>query len=236
MPDSPPSLDWSGSENLAAASLSWPAPHRFSLFGLETFGYGDEVVLPIAIEADQAGSAVALKAKVDYLTCSDICVPYSETVSLKLPPDMAGGGPEAFLLERFTKQVPGDGLSLGWELREARLEGSNEAPVVLARVAAAAPFIDPDLIVEGPPAIAYGKPEVALNADGTEATIRVPANLAGYDGVLEGKMLTLTLVDGRAPWRPPWWRVSMPPGGRWPRPAPLLPHQTPFRPLRSSRS
>lgn len=192
----PPNLDWSGSENLAEASLSWPAPHRFSLFGLETFGYGDEVVLPIAIKPGQEGAAVALEAKVDYLTCSDICVPYSETVSLRLPPDMASGGPEAFLLERFSRQVPGDGISLGWELREAHLEGGNEAPVVVARVVASAPFVEPDLIVEGPPAISYGRPEVALNTDGTEATVRVPANLAGYDGVLEGKMLTLTLVDG----------------------------------------
>ena len=37
----PPQIDWSESRNLADPSLSWPVPKRFSLFGLETFGYGD---------------------------------------------------------------------------------------------------------------------------------------------------------------------------------------------------
>src|SRR5579871_5695157 len=44
----PVSVDWSGSTNLAAAELSWPVPHRFTLFDLDTFGYEDEVVFPIA--------------------------------------------------------------------------------------------------------------------------------------------------------------------------------------------
>ncbi|MCH8998360.1 MAG: hypothetical protein IID48_08850, partial [Proteobacteria bacterium] len=43
----PPSVDWSGSENLAEVRLNWPVPRRFSLFGFETFGYYDEVVLPV---------------------------------------------------------------------------------------------------------------------------------------------------------------------------------------------
>src|SRR6516162_2001871 len=44
----PVRVDWAGSANLAGADLAWPVPHRFTLFGLDTFGYQDEVVLPIA--------------------------------------------------------------------------------------------------------------------------------------------------------------------------------------------
>ena len=43
----PVTVDWGGSRNLAAAEFAWPAPHRFTLFGLDTFGYSDEVVFPI---------------------------------------------------------------------------------------------------------------------------------------------------------------------------------------------
>src|ERR1700744_4188660 len=43
----PPSVDWKGSDNLAGTGISWPAPHRFSIPGLETMGYKDHVVLPI---------------------------------------------------------------------------------------------------------------------------------------------------------------------------------------------
>ena len=44
----PPSLNWAGSENLASAEMAWPAPKRFSVLGLETLGYSDEVVFPIS--------------------------------------------------------------------------------------------------------------------------------------------------------------------------------------------
>src|SRR5258705_742891 len=42
----PVTVDWSGSRNVAAVGFAWPAPRRFTLFGLEIFGYGDEVVFP----------------------------------------------------------------------------------------------------------------------------------------------------------------------------------------------
>ena len=45
----PPRPDWSGSKNVADARLLWPAPHRFSVLGLETLGYTDEVVLPVMV-------------------------------------------------------------------------------------------------------------------------------------------------------------------------------------------
>src|SRR5579864_8589025 len=32
----PPRLDWTGSSNLAGATMSWPAPQRFSVLGLDT--------------------------------------------------------------------------------------------------------------------------------------------------------------------------------------------------------
>ncbi|MGB8182838.1 MAG: protein-disulfide reductase DsbD domain-containing protein, partial [Stellaceae bacterium] len=45
----PPHLGWTGSANLAHADILWPAPQRFSVLGLETMGYSDAVVLPIAV-------------------------------------------------------------------------------------------------------------------------------------------------------------------------------------------
>src|SRR3989338_385673 len=45
----PPEPDWSKSRNLKTATLKWPAPERFSVLGLETLGYHDEVVLPLDV-------------------------------------------------------------------------------------------------------------------------------------------------------------------------------------------
>jgi suppressor for copper-sensitivity B len=116
----PPHPDWAGSENLAEARLAWPAPERFDVQGLQTLGYKDEVVLPAALVPFEPGQAVRLRAKVAYLTCDDICVPYEATLALDLP---AAGGPtkgigallpgigaattrEAALIQRYAARVP----------------------------------------------------------------------------------------------------------------------------------
>ncbi len=53
----PPQLSWEGSGNLAGTDFRWPAPHRFTLFGIETFGYDGEVVFPITAKPAQARPA-----------------------------------------------------------------------------------------------------------------------------------------------------------------------------------
>ena len=86
----PPVIDWTGSENLADAKLRFPAPHRFTLFDLETFGYGGTVILPIAARSEGPG-ATRVRAAVDVLVCENLCIPYRADLALDLP----AGGPSA---------------------------------------------------------------------------------------------------------------------------------------------
>ena len=51
----PPELKWDGSTNLKAAVIQWPAPKRFSVLGIETIGYKDEVILPIIVTQKKVG-------------------------------------------------------------------------------------------------------------------------------------------------------------------------------------
>lgn len=70
-----PTIDIAGSVNVAAAELSYPVPHRFELFGLQTFGYGGEIVYPLSVTPQQPGAAVTLKARLRYLVCEQVCIP-----------------------------------------------------------------------------------------------------------------------------------------------------------------
>jgi suppressor for copper-sensitivity B len=92
------SIDWKGSENLESVMIAWPAPHRFSLDGLETQGYENGVVLPIAVTLARPGEAALLHAEVDYAVCKDVCIPYQASLALTLPPGLAVPGPEATLI------------------------------------------------------------------------------------------------------------------------------------------
>ncbi|MFQ5774711.1 MAG: protein-disulfide reductase DsbD family protein [Kiloniellaceae bacterium] len=192
----PPSVDWSGSDNLAAASLEWPVPHRFSLFGLETFGYSDEVVLPIEARLERPGEAVLLRGKVDYLICEEICIPQNADLRLALPAGPAATSRHAFLIDSFRTQVPRAGPAGGLSLERAVLTGTVEAPVLQVTARSDIPFTAPDVLVEGPPGFSFAKPDLALGNGGKTAVLRLAATATG-EGVLEGKRLRLTVIDGR---------------------------------------
>src|SRR3546814_7737521 len=98
--------DWS-SDVCSSDLIAWPVPNRFSLFGLETFGYGGQVVLPIRAEVERSGEPLALRDAVDYLICEEICIPYTARLALDLPPGDGARDPQAFLIESFRGQVPG---------------------------------------------------------------------------------------------------------------------------------
>ncbi|HMA51720.1 MAG TPA: protein-disulfide reductase DsbD domain-containing protein, partial [Magnetospirillaceae bacterium] len=70
----PPAIDWKGSDNLADTVMSWPAPHRFSISGLETMGYKNHVILPLVARVNDPAQPLILRASVDYLTCAVVCV------------------------------------------------------------------------------------------------------------------------------------------------------------------
>ena len=59
----PPSIDWTGSENVANVDFLWPAPERFTAFGIENFGYHNEVVFPLWIRLSDPGEPVRLIAR-----------------------------------------------------------------------------------------------------------------------------------------------------------------------------
>jgi suppressor for copper-sensitivity B len=193
----PPGLDWQGSENLGGVEMRWPVPHRFSILGLESFGYKDRVVLPMLARIERPGEPVRLRGSLTYLACSDICVPHDGELALDLPAGSGAPSAEDGLIGIALARVPGYGAEDGLALESTNLMGSVEKPSLLVVARSTTPFEAPDLLVEGPPGYLFGKPEVDLGEDGTRAELRVATDRgAAAKGVLEGKRLTLTVVDG----------------------------------------
>jgi len=197
----PPRLDWTGSANLEGATLRYPAPHRFTLFGLETVGYSGEVLFPLTVQPERPGGALDLRLGLDLLVCDDtLCIPDRLDLALSLPAGPAG--PDADAANRIARaqaQVPGDGTAHGLSVRAVGTgSGPRSQPELVVRAAAREPFVDPDLFIEPPGGqrIAFGAPRLAFSRDGREATIRVPVTEAPADLRLEGLPVVLTLVDG----------------------------------------
>lgn len=73
----PPEFDWSGSKNLEAVTINWPAPSVFHTAGFTTIGYHDQLILPVEIRAKDPAQPVDLSVTVDLGVCRDICLPAS---------------------------------------------------------------------------------------------------------------------------------------------------------------
>jgi suppressor for copper-sensitivity B len=194
----PPRLDWSGSKNLAAADIAWPAPQRFSVLGLETMGYTDAVVLPITARLIERGKALSLDAALDYLTCNDICIPYETKFRLDLPAGSPFKGAQGYaaLIAQYQAQVPGNGNEVGLKILGAAIE-TGARPALLLRLASAKKLIQPDAFVEGAGEVSFAAPLTMPGEATNETLLRLPAEGKSADiAALAGRALTVTLVDG----------------------------------------
>lgn len=192
-----PTIDWKGSENLAGATIAWPAPQRLPpAAGLETIGYVGGVVLPIAVTLAHPGSALHLHAELDYASCKEVCIPYHASLDRILPAGLARPGPEAPLIAAAAARVPGDLGAARLELVGAVLDSDrNDAAVSVRLASIGAPLQAPDLFVEGIANGSPGRPTVDLSESGRLATLHVPIRGVSA-GALAGKRLHLTVVDG----------------------------------------
>ena len=200
----PPLPNWAGSENLASASLAWPAPKRFSVLGMETLGYTDEVVLPLTAVPLEPGKPVTLRAKLRYLTCKEICVPYEKKLSLRLPAGPEFSSREEAVIRRFAALVPRAGPTPQLTIAAVAVDGPPGAETLRVRAVSDKPFEAPDLFVEDRAGHAFGKPLVTFADEKRAAVMRlavlpplaVEGGGAGEPPVLIGRPLTLTIVDG----------------------------------------
>ena len=193
----PPHPDWTASENLDKAVLSWPAPERFSVLELETLGYSDEVVLPVDAAVARPGNSLILRAKIPYLTCDDVCVPYTADLALRLPEGAGGSSVEAALIERFAALVPRSGADRSIRVESAAAVGGAVTRALEVGIAADTPLSRPDIYVEGPDGWAFGAPDYRIGSDGKSAFARIAAFAPPRDGEsLAGREIRFTVVDG----------------------------------------
>ena len=192
----PPQLDWGGSTNLADARILWPAPKRFTVFDLETFGYGEDVILPIEVQLEQPGQAVSAQLNVFYQVCKDICIPVSADLSLEVPAGPKASTSNSVRIANFQDKVPTTSSTGTIAIDGARLirDGDRQFLEVLAR--AETPFQHPDIIVEAPTPVSFGAPDVRLDRGGRRAVLRLPIAEGTMIEKLAGIELIVTLIDG----------------------------------------
>lgn len=201
----PPRINWTGSKNFKDAIVHWPLPERYSLFGLTTFVYSNDVILPIDFRAHDTNKPAVLRAKVSYLICEKVCIPYDATLSLVLPSAKVSPSatPHRVDLARYRARVPKivnakNPSSMAFFIKRASIitskKDTQKTSVLEFLAANRTRFSDPLVLVEGPPSLRFGTPGVTFSKDRKTALVRVPIFAAGGN-FPKAPVLTLTLGD-----------------------------------------
>lgn len=191
----PPRVDWSGSDNVASVDFLWPAPERFTAFGIENFGYRDDVVFPLLITLERPGEPVRLAAQVNLLTCSEICVPQEFGLTLSLPQGKGIDSAAVDRIARFAATVPVEGEAAAIVEKVATVDA--EAAELTVELRSQTPFRAPDVFPELGAGTALGKPDIRLGGGGQVLWVRFPI-LTLNDSGFQEPVITVTDAGRRA--------------------------------------
>ncbi len=188
----PPTIDLTGSASPdLVATIHWPVPQRFDVFGFDNFGYESQIILPLDLTGHPVGAPAQISARVDALACSDICVPVMAQLDLLLSDGPATASSHAQKIARSVSMVPrvapaGGRAATGPNLSvvAAVIRGND----LMVQLAGGAPPID-DILVEGFDGVAFKAP-VPSNG-----RYRLPIS-AAKGMVFDGGPALLTVLAG----------------------------------------
>jgi len=194
----PPRFDFSGSDNVKAVTLRWPAPQLFSESDGNTIGYYDSVIFPLQVEAQNPSQPVTLRLKLDYAVCEKLCVPAEAKAELALT-DASNANEAALAAAESRVPRPSQvGAAGALSIVSVRREAGSTPPQVLVNVRAPA-GAKLAVFAEGPaPDWALPLPEAASGAPAGQQRFVFALDGLPPETKPEGATLRLTAVAADA--------------------------------------
>ena len=198
-----PRLDWSRSQNVAAIQPIWPRPQVFDQNGMESFGYENELLLPIAITPRNPDRPMAVMGDLTIGVCRDTCVPVDLSVSGAL---RGAGGADASIQAALDSAArPGD--SAGLTRATCHLEPTARGAELTLRATLPRTGREEHIIVELPGTGYWVSDSHTWREGGdlvAEARVRAPAHAPvsidraslAFTVLSEGRMLTARGCQG----------------------------------------
>jgi len=186
----PPVLDFSASAAVTHHEMRFPAPERFTLFGLDTFGYGKEVVFPLTLTLDEkaipsSATDITLAAAFTGLVCADLCIPVDEVLTLQIPAGIASPSQHAFAIAKAEASVPSTGTSNGFHITTAQIASDQLNVTIADRSGAIFTMREGDILIEtGAVGLGFQAPEFGQGTASISVTGGDAATLIGRQAVI----------------------------------------------------
>lgn len=186
----PPAVNWSGSTNVAGARLHWPVPEIFELGGFETYGYSEQVVLPVEIAPRRAGEAVRISGQLEIGVCDDVCVPVMLDFDADLPQGPRRDPSLALALADRAKSPDEAGLGPARCAIRPEAEGLTLTATLPAMAGARAVVVE-----TGDPSLWTSPVETRREGGALVASTRI-SHVSGGPVALDRSGLVLTMIGG----------------------------------------
>lgn len=124
----PVAARWDLPKGFSAAPLRFPTPEKIVHEDIVAYGYFNELVLLCTLTPPphyRPGREDSLRVNLDWLVCSESCIPGKTSVTLALDQTQPTGKYAAELVDRFTRQAPGDLSAAGITAGPARATTSD---------------------------------------------------------------------------------------------------------------
>jgi len=208
-----PEITWTLPEGIEAGEIQWPAPERIPLGGMVNYGYEDEAVfiVPMQAAADlPPGQALTLKADLFWLICKEVCLPGEAVVELNLPvttetATVAATAPPsteaaAFASARERQAQPAESWQASVYVDDAELvlviEGAD-LPAALYFYAETAGYVDPSAV------------QIVSDSAGGRTELRLVADAPFFEA--QPQQVRGILQSGERAWQITAQLVSAPP-------------------------
>jgi thiol:disulfide interchange protein DsbD len=210
----PTEIEWTLPPGVTVSEIQWPIPERHEAEGLTTFIHENEATLlvPLKLAADLQPGPLALKAKVSWLECDQLCLPGEATVSVTLNVSAESKlSANATLIQTAQAKLPRDGTSVGvaagWEeattndTRNLLIEWPVKSPVTEVDFF---PYANDDFEVSPKPErLAVDASRVAFRLHVQKFSTNWPTTISGVivqktGGEKQAYEVTLTPQDGSA--------------------------------------
>ncbi|PPR78977.1 MAG: Thiol:disulfide interchange protein DsbD [Alphaproteobacteria bacterium MarineAlpha2_Bin1] len=172
----PLEFKYNKSKNILFNEIMWPYPERFNFSGIYTYGYSKEVVLPIKFDVIDKKFDADISIEINFLTCSDVCIPKKIYLSLPIPKEAHGDNYLKLnqdLLAKYLQRVP-KRVEKSSVNNKIYFIPKSEESVLKINIDSIQGFKNPDVFVETGTELNFDKPRLIFTETGKVLEFELP--------------------------------------------------------------
>ncbi len=189
-----PQIDFGTSDNVGAASVRFPTPHRYEDGYGVTNIYEDRVVLPVEVPVLDPTRPVHLEVNMNLGVCEVVCIPDAISMDLEIEPGERDGFAAA-LLAAARQALPAKPEPGVFAVTGVNRDGGTDKRPVFVFNAVVPDAENAEVFVEGPYGWFPDVPKYTGRA-GAAAAYQVKFSRLGAKTPIEGAAFTVLIVSG----------------------------------------